>query len=427
MTDVPDRTVVPTAPVRRWLLPSVVALVIAAALFWWWRGATPSADATKSAAAASGAASAASGAGGGGAPVSVSVVRAERRDVPVQLEATGTVTALNSVEVRPQVASVITQVHIREGQFVKAGEPLFTLDARSDAAKLGQAHAQLQKDQASLADAQRQLARSKELFAQNFISQGAVDTNQALVESQQAMVAADRASIEAARVAVSYSRIVAPGPGRAGQIGPVTGSYVQPSGTPLVTITQLDPIAVAFSLPQRNLADALAGLRDGGGSVLAVLPEKGGSLKGKLQFVDNAVDASSGTVRVKAVFDNAAQKLWPGAFVTVQLTVRTLKDAIVVPQAAIVQSPRAKVVFVVEPGNKVGVRPIEVVYASGNDAVVTGLAGGERVVLDGRQNVRPGGTVVERAADAASARIRPPGSGASAPAGSAPGGSSTSP
>jgi RND family efflux transporter MFP subunit len=427
MTDAPDRTAAPTVPVRRrWLLPSIVALAIAAALAWWWRGSATTGDAATASNAPTPAASAASAAGG--PPVSVSVVRAERRDVPVQLEATGTVTALNSVDVKPQVSSVITRVHIREGQFVKAGEPLFTLDARSDEAKLGQSQAQLQKDQASLADAQRQLARSKELFAQNFISQGAVDTAQALVETQQAVVAADRAAIEAARVAVSYSRIVAPGPGRAGQIVPVVGSYVQPSGAPLVTITQLDPIAVSFSLPQRNLADALAGLRDGGGSVTAVLPERGGSLNGRLQFVDNAVDASSGTVRVKAVFDNATQKLWPGAFVTVRLTVQTLKGAIVVPLAAIVQSPRAKVVFVVEPGNKVGVRPIEVVYATGNDAVVTGLAGGERVVLDGRQNVRPGSVVVERAADAASgARVKRAGAGASAPAGAAPGASSTSP
>ena len=328
-----------------------------------------------------------------GAPISVSVVRAERRDVPVLLEATGSVTALNSVDVRPQVASVITKVHIREGQFVKAGELLFTLDARSDEANLGKAQAQLQKDLAALADAQRQLARSKDLLAQDFISQSAVDTAQAAVEAQQATIAADRAAIEAARVAVSYSRIVAPGPGRAGQVAAFPGSYVLPSGTPLVTITQLDPIAVGFSLPQRHLADALASLRDGGGSVQVVLPEGHGTLAGKLRFVDNAVDATSGTVRVKAQFDNGEQKLWPGAFVGVRLVVQTLKDAIVVPQAAIVQSPRSKVVFVVEADNKVGVRPVEVVHAAGNDAVVTGLAEGEQVVLDGRQNVRPGNRV----------------------------------
>jgi RND family efflux transporter MFP subunit len=382
-------------------------LVAAAAGAWWiWRGAPPR-DTT----AAAGVATPASGAGGGA--ISVGVVRAERRDVPVLLEATGTVTAINSVDVKPQVASVITRVHIREGQFVKAGEPLFTLGARGDEANLGKAQAQLQKDLAALADAQRQLVRSKELFAQNFISQGAVDTNRSLVEGQQAAVAADRAAIDAARVAVSYSRIVAPGAGRAGQIQAVAGSYAQPSGAPLVTITQLDPIAVAFSLPQRNLSDALAALRDGGGRVQAVLPEGRGTLTGRLQFVDNAVDPSSGTVRVKAVFDNRDQQLWPGAFVNVRMTAQTLKGAVVVPQAAIVQSPRAKVVFVVEADNKVGVRPVEVVYASGNDAVVTGLTGGERVVLDGRQNVRPGSVVVERTDSAAPGRPRRAGATAS--------------
>lgn len=394
MPDVQDPTTTrPRAAHHRGLLTTVVVLLVAGALFWWWRersagGSGPTATAS--------AASAASGAAGG-PPVSVSTVRAQRRDVPVQLEATGTVVALNSVDVKAQVASIVKRIHIREGQFVKAGELLFTLDARSDEANLGKAQAQLQKDLASLADAQRQLARSKELFAQNFISQGAVDTNQALVESQQAVVAADRAAIDSARVALSYSRISAPQAGRIGLVGIVAGSYVQPSGTPLVTITQLDPIAVGFGLPQRNLPDALAALRDGsGGKVQAMLPEGRGTLAGKLQFVDNAVDAGTGTVRVKAVFDNKEHKLWPGAFVGVKLEVQTLRDAIVVPQAAIVQSPRGKVLFVVEAGNKVAARSVELVYATGTDAVVTGLNGGERVIVDGRQNVRPGGLVIER-------------------------------
>lgn len=339
-------------------------------------------------------------------PVSVTLVRAVRRDVPVLLEATGTVSALTSVDVKPQVASVVTQVHVKEGQFVRKGDLLFTLDSRGDQANLGKAQAQLQKDLAALADAQRQLARSQELFAQNFISQGAVDTNRALVEAQQAGVAADRAAIDAARVAVSYARIVAPSGGRVGQIPVVTGSYVQPGGTPMVTITQLDPISVAFSLPQRHLPDALAALRGNGAPVRAQLPEGRGTLNGRLQFVDNAVDAATGTVRVKAQFDNREQQLWPGAFVGVRLAVRTLKDAVVVPQAAIVQSPRGTVVFAVGEGNRVAARPVEVLYASGNDAAVKGLDGTERLVLDGRQNVRPGSVVVERAAPAAGAASR---------------------
>ena len=347
--------------------------------------------------AAAGPASSASGAGGG-PPVSVTTVAVQKRDVDVMLEATGTVSSLNSVDVRPQVSSTITRVQIREGQFVKAGQPLFALDSRNDEVNVTRARAQLAKDQAALADAERQLARSQDLFKQNFISQGAVDTNQTLVESSRAVVAADKAAIDAAQVGLSYMRIVAPAAGRAGAINVFAGSLVQPGGNALVTITQLDPIAVSFSLPQRNIGDALATMRGGGGKVTAVLPEGAGTVVGKLQFVDNAVDASSGTVRVKAEFANQGEKLWPGAFVTVRLAVQTLKGASVIPQAAVIQSPRGRIVYVVDGANKAAARPVEIVYASGEEAAVTGVKAGEKIVLDGRQNLRPGANVVERSA-----------------------------
>ena len=358
-------------------------------------------------------------AGGSGPAVSVSTVAVQQRDVDVILEATGTVAALNSVDVRPQVASVITRVHIKEGQFVRAGELLFTLDARNDEVNVTKARAQLAKDQAALADAERQLARSKDLFAQNFISQGAVDTNQTLVESARAVVAADRAAIESAQVGLSYTRIVAPTAGRAGAINVYAGSTVQPGGNALVTITQLDPIAVAFSLPQRNLGAALATLRAGGGAVTALLPESGKTVVGKLQFVDNAVDAASGTVRVKAEFANKDERLWPGAFVTVRLAVQTLPGASVIPQAAIIQSPRGPIVYVVNVESKAVARPVVLVYASGEDAAVTGVKPGERVVVDGRQNLRPGSAVIERGPADGGGRGRrggagPPASGAGA-------------
>ncbi|MBC7732463.1 MAG: efflux RND transporter periplasmic adaptor subunit [Bacteriovorax sp.] len=348
-------------------------------------------------------ASAASGGGGsGGGPVSVTSVRALRRDVEVMLEATGTVAALNSVDIRSQVNSVITEVNIREGQFVKAGQLLFTLDARTDEANLARARAQLAKDEASLADAQRQLSRSKDLVAQNFISQSALDTNQTLVDTTQSAVVASRAAIGSVQIALSYDRIVAPAAGRAGAINVFAGTTVQSGGVALVTITQLDPIGVAFSLPQRNLNDALRTLRAGGGKVTAVLPDKRGSAVGRLLFVDNAIDANSGTLRVKARFDNREETLWPGAFVTVRLAVNTLKDATVLPQVAVIQGPRGSIVYVIDAQNKAQARPVEVVYAAGLDAVVSGVQPGERVVLDGRQNLRAGVTVAERVASAAS-------------------------
>ena len=352
--------------------------------------------ATAAAAAAASAAPASNLNPGTGAPVSVSTVRARQRDVDVTLEAIGTVTAINSVDVRPQVSSVITRVHISEGQFVKAGQLLFTLDARNDEVNLAKARAQLARDAASLADAQRQLARGRDLLAQKFVSQGAVDTSQTLVETQQAAVAGDQAAIDAARVALSYDRIVAPVPGRTGAINVYAGSTVQPGAAALVTITQIDPIAVAFSLPQRDLGDALRTLR-GGGKVVALLPDGRGEITGTLRFVDNAVDANSGTVRAKAQFGNADEVLWPGAFVKVRLVVRTLKGAVVVPQVAVIQAPRGSIVYAVGPDDRAIARRVEVLYAYGSDAVVSGVQAGERVVVDGRQNLRSGVSVIERA------------------------------
>jgi RND family efflux transporter MFP subunit len=370
---------------------TAAALAAAGAAYLYFSGR---ADDVATRAAAGGAASPASSAGGG-PPISVSTVRVTQRDQVVMLDANGTVTPLSNVEVRPQVSNVVSKVHVREGQFVRAGELLFTLDDRADQVNVAKALAQLQKDQAALADAQRQLERSRDLLRQQFVSQSAVDTSQTLVESQQAVMAVDRAAVESARVALGYQRIVASGAGRVGAINVFPGSYVQPGGAPLVTITQLDPIAVSFNLPQRNLDDALQGLRSGAAQVFAQLPDGGAARTGRLQFVDSAVDGASGTVRVKAVFDNADQKLWPGAFVTVRMGVRTLKDAIVVPQVAVIQGARGKSVYVVEDGNRAALRPVEVVHAAGDEVVVTGLAPGERVIVDGRQNVRAGSVIVE--------------------------------
>nr|WP_315204976.1 efflux RND transporter periplasmic adaptor subunit [uncultured Albidiferax sp.] len=371
-------------------------------------GCSGKSDVAVPAAGASAASAPAGAASGAGAPVNVTTTKAQQRDLPVVLKATGTVTALTSVDVRAQVTSVVDKVHITEGQFVKAGQLMFTLDARTDEANLAKARAQLVKDTAALADAKRQLARSKDLLAQSFISQGALETAQAGVDGLNATLAADQAAIDAAKVAVSFNRITAPHSGRAGLVPVSAGSAVQANVTTLVTITQLDPMGVAFSLPQRNLGDALAALKDGGAPVTATLADNGGVFQGRLQFVDNLVDASSGTLKAKAVFSNPDGKLWPGAFVEVAQTVRTLKDAVVVPQAALIQGARGTVVYTVEDGKAVS-KPVQQVFAQGLDAAVTGIQAGDVVVLDGKQNLRPGSRVVERAAG--------PHKSASAPAG----------
>ncbi len=347
-------------------------------------------------------------------PVSVTTITVQQRDIPIDIEATGTVSALSSVDIKPQVSSVVTQVHVKEGQFVRRGQPLFTLDARADEANLAKARAQLQKDEAALADAQRQLARSRDLLAKNFISQGAVDTNQTLVDSASASAQADRAAIDAAKVAVSYNTISAPGAGRLGTLNAFVGSFVQPSGAVLVTLTQLDPIAVTFTVPQRYLGELLPLLGAGDAAVVASLPgATGAPYKGRMRFVDSAVDAASGSVKVKAEFDNKDQALWPGAYVNVRLTVQTIKGASVVPQAAVIESPRGKIVYVVDAANKVASRPVVLVAAAGLDAAITGVKPGERIVLDGRQNLRPGSTVVDRGGERKTGR---PAGAASGPA-----------
>jgi RND family efflux transporter MFP subunit len=376
---------------RAWPLAVLVVMTLSACS----GGNGEVAQASASASAASGPAAAASA-----PPVSVTLAPALKRDFPVNVRATGTVAPLSSVDVKPQVSSVVTKVLVREGQFVKAGEPLFVLDARTDEANLGKAQAQLARDQATLADARRQLERSRDLLARNFISQGAVDTAQANVDAQQAAVQSDQAAIDAVRVSLSYARINAPSAGRVGAIAVFPGTSVSPGGPALVTITQLDPIAVAFSLPQRYVPDALKLLNGGGGSVTATLPDGRGSRSGKLQFVDSQVDAASGTVKVKAGFDNKDQVLWPGAYVDVQLTVQMLTDAIVVPQAAIVQDARGSVVFVIGPDSRAVMKPVTVLQSAGLDAVVSGVKPGERLVLDGRQNVRPGTMLIPREAGA---------------------------
>jgi RND family efflux transporter MFP subunit len=397
---------------------AIAAALVLGGTGWWWSARGKSGEVAAGPQAGGGGASAPrpGGAGGAGGPVSVTTVAVQARDVDVMLDATGTVSALSAVEIRPQVSSTITRVHIREGQFVRAGQPLFSLDARGDEVAVARARAQVAKDQAALADAERQLQRTKELVAQNFVSQVALDTNQTLVDSQRAAVAASKAAVEATQVTLSYTRMVAPQAGRVGAINVFAGSLVQPQqAAPLATITQLDPIAVAFALPQRNLTEVLATLRNGGGRVDAVLPEGRGTVTGKLVFVDSSVDATSGTVRVKAEFENDKELLWPGAFVNVRLSVQSLKGASVVPQAAIIQGPRGRFVYVVDAEKKAEPRPVEIVYAAGAEAAVSGVKAGERVVVDGRQNLRPGSSVIERPAGGASAPRG--GGGASAPNG----------
>ncbi|MDM0038351.1 efflux RND transporter periplasmic adaptor subunit [Variovorax sp. J22G21] len=358
---------------------SGVLIVAVAGGSWWWSNQKGRAAAPANAAASA------------GAPALVTLAQALRQTVPVTVQVNGSVVSLNSVDLRPQVTNTVREVHIKEGQFVKAGQLLFTLDDRPDQANLAKARAQQQKDEATLADLDRQYKRSQELVAQNFIAKSAADSTLSQLDAQKAAVAADRAAVQSAQVALGYATLRAPIAGRIGAVNIYPGSLVQPTAS-LVTITQLDPIAVSFPVPEGQLQDLLEAAR-AQAPVQALVAGRSKPLIGALSFVDNTVDPLIGTVRAKAVFANEDQALWPGQFVDTRVTVRTLRDATVVPAAAIMMLTEGPSIYVVDAEQKAARRKVQTLYTFGTQVAVGGVQPGELVVIEGKQNVRPGGKV----------------------------------
>lgn len=351
----------------------------------------------------------------GPAAVAVTIGRSVQGDVPLQISVNGNVTSLSTVEVRPQVSSTVRAVHIREGQNVKPGDLLFSLDTRMDEANLARARAQLLRDQADLADARRALSRSQELLARNFVSQSAVDTARAKVDALEATVRADQAAIEASRVAVSYGEIRATISGRTGVINVFPGSLVLPTAaSPMVTIAQIQPIAVTFTLPERQLAALREALRAGPVPITAQ-PNDGNPepVQGRITFVDNTVDPQYGTIRVKAQFENEAQRLWPGTYARVEAVVQTLRGVISVPPQAVVTGPEGRFVYAVQADSTVKPLPVKLLASTAEAAVVDGVPANTRVVIEGVQNLRAGTLVREVAPQGGAA------SGAQAPAAAA--------
>ncbi|QOT76489.1 efflux RND transporter periplasmic adaptor subunit [Cupriavidus basilensis] len=362
-----------------WLLGAVLIALAAGGWFGWraWTAPKPAAKAPP--------------------VVVVTTAVVQQGDVPLRVTANGTVSALATVEIRPQVSSTVRTVHIKEGQTVKPGDLLFTLDTRMDEANLAKAQAQLMRDQADLHDARRTLARSNELLERNFISKSAVDTAQAKVDGFEATLRADQAAIEASRVAVSYGAIRATIGGRTGVINMFPGSLVTPnSALPMVTIAQVQPIAVTFTLPERQLAALREALHAGPVAVTA-LPNDGSKtpVTGKISFVDNTVDPQYGSIRVKAQFDNDEQRLWPGTYANVDAVVQTLKNALSVPPQAVVTGPEGRFVYAVQADNRVKPMPVKVQVSTASAAVIEGVPPGTRVVVEGAQNLRAGSMVRE--------------------------------
>jgi RND family efflux transporter MFP subunit len=323
-------------------------------------------------------------------------------DVSVRLTADGTVSALQTVDVRPQISATVKVVHIKEGQFVRKGDRLFTLDTRTEDANLSKAEAQVVKDRADLMNAERNLERERGLLKQEYVSQLEFDTAQNLADGLRGQRAIDLASVEAARVARSFDEITAPIAGRTGAIVVYPGSLVQPSGTAttsgavLVSITQIDPINVSFTLSERELAGLQQAFAKGEVPVSAKLDLANQTdKKGHLVFIDNTVDSASGTIRLKAEFPNTDHRLWPGMFVTVALAPRTLAGALTVPAQAVQTGPEKKFLYVIGEDHKVTSVPINVRLIQDGYAVVEGIALGARVVVEGAQNLRPGSVVAE--------------------------------
>src|SRR3989304_403259 len=370
----------PSARVKRriWIAMLGILFIALAAGIWVWRakGTATSAKGTST--------------------IQVVSAMVAEADVPVRLIANGTVTSQQTLEVRPQISATIKAVYIKEGQFVRKGDRLFTLDMRTEDANLSKTEAQVVKDRADLMTAERNLERQRSLFRQEGISQAALDVAQNQVDGLRGQLAVDQAAVEASRVARSFSEITAPITGRTGAIAIYPGSLVQPSGAALVSIAQINPINISFTLPEREFVDLQQAFIKGEVPVNAKLNLPGQpAQKGHLVFVDNAVDTASGTIRLKAEFPNADHILWPGMFVTVTISPRTLTHAVTVPVQAVQTGPEKKFLYAIGEDQKVASLPVNVILIQDGYAVIDGIAPGARVVVEGAQNLRPGSVVVE--------------------------------
>ena len=324
----------------------------------------------------------------------VKTALANQQTMPINLFANGYVTAINTVDIRPQVQNIVREVHVLEGQDVRAGQLLITLDQRTELSGIDRALAQVARDRADLADAEATLSRNQELLAKKFIAQAVIDTARSKVEALRGTLAANQAAVKSSRIALDNSLVRASISGRIGLITVHPGSLAQPTASPMLTISQLDPIAVSFTLPERELSNLRVTYPQGDAPVMAQVAGAG-EVSGTLIFIDNAADAQTGTIRMKARFRNAERRMWPGTFVPVRLVSRSLADAIVVPAQAVVTGPVDKFIYLVQADNQVTMQKVTVIAIENGKAAVTGIVAGARVVVEGAQNLRTGATVKE--------------------------------
>jgi multidrug efflux system membrane fusion protein len=335
-------------------------------------------------------------AGSGEQAVPVLAATAATADVPIALNAVGTTQALNTVTVKPQVDGKLISVDFKEGQDVKKGDVLARIDPTMYRAALDQALAKKAQDEAQLANARNDLERYATLAASNAINKQQADTQRALVAQLTAQVQADSAAIESAQATLGYTELRAPIDGRTGIRQVDAGNIVRASDSGgLVVITQLQPIGVVFTIPQQDVQRVNEAFAKGPLAADALRPDTNQAIEhGRLTVVDNQVDPSTGTVKMKAEFPNAQMQLWPGQFVNVRLTVDTLKNATVVPTSAVQRGPNGTFVYVIDAQNKAHMRPIAVRRQDELQTVIAdGLQPGERVVTTGFVQLTDGKTV----------------------------------
>ena len=379
----------------RWWLWIVILAVVAIGI-WYYRGHSTS-EADGKAATGTGTTGKGKGAGAAGMTVPVVVATAQKGDLPVYLIGLGSVTAFNTVTVRSRVDGQIVKVNFTEGQFVHAGDALIEIDPRPYQVMLEQAEGQLAKDQAQLHDVQVDFERYTLLFNEGVIAKQQVDTQQAQVGQYQGAIKADQATIDNAKLQLVYSRITAPISGRVGLRLVDQGNIVHSSDTTgLLVITQLQPISVIFTLPQDQLQQVLVKLR-GGGQLPVEAYGRDDLTKiadGKLATIDNTIDPTTGTYKLKSIFSNENNVLFPNQFVNVHMLVDTKRGLIVVPAAAIQRGPQGTYVYVVAGGNTANIRTVTIAQTTGNDVgISSGLNPGDVVVIDGTDKLQDGSKV----------------------------------
>jgi membrane fusion protein, multidrug efflux system len=352
---------------------------------------------------------------GGGAAVAVVVATARRQDLPVYLDGLGSAQAFNTVTVKTRIDGQLIEVDFKEGQDVKAGDLLAKIDSRPYEVALNQMRAVLLKDQAQLADVKRNAERDKQLVAQGVIPQQQADTQDALLGQLQAAVQADQAQVDNAALQVSYCQITAPIGGRVGLRIVDAGNMVHasdPNG--LLVITQVQPIAVLFSLPEDNLPAVVAQMRSGTPLAVRAMSRDSGTelASGTLLTIDDQIDQTTGTFRLKAVFDNPQRTLWPLQFVNARLLLDVKKDAIVIPAAAVQTGSQGPFVYVVKPDSTVEIRNIKTGIAQADIISIQGISEGETIVTDGQDRLQAG-TRVDAQSDArgGSTDAKQPGAG----------------